>query len=65
MIESGGIAIVLICAIPVVAIICATVTRIFELKYGEKEERDELMHPVIKERMKFLRWLISHSVKFG
>ena len=41
MIESGGIAIVLICAIPLVAIICATVTRIFELKYGEKEERDE------------------------
>ena len=41
MIESGGIAIVLICAIPVVAIICTTVTRIFELKYGEKEERDE------------------------
>jgi len=36
----GGISCALICAIPIVAIICDTVKKVFEMKY-KKEERKE------------------------
>lgn len=38
----GGLAVVLICAIPVVAIICDAAKECFRIKYGkEKSDKDE------------------------
>ena len=34
----GGISCVLVCAIPIVAIICDTVKKVFEMKYKKENE---------------------------
>lgn len=38
MIDWGGICAALICAIPIVAIICDTVKKVFEIEYRNKKE---------------------------
>lgn len=38
MIDWGGICAALICAIPIVAIVCDAVKKVFEIKYGNKKE---------------------------